>query len=78
MSELVNCARCKKQFTKEDLKPLSSRRLFYLELSGLGLPGDEAAKRYCEHCRRSLNGGLLFLAFIGIGAAIVWLVTALN
>ena len=70
MSGTGLCARCGKPFPSAKLKPLSSKRMFFLKLGGLGLPADEQAKCYCGSCR-PLLGGLLFLAFIILGGILV-------
>jgi hypothetical protein len=71
MSGTGNCARCGKPFPAVELKPLSSKRIFFLKLGGLGLPTDEQAKCYCGRCRPLLNGGLVFLAFIALGGILI-------
>jgi hypothetical protein len=47
--------------------------MFFLGLGGLGLPAGEQTKRYCDSCQQLLNGGLIFLAFIGIGSSLIFL-----
>jgi hypothetical protein len=80
----MRCARCKKEFDSEQLRPPAAL-LRFVALPILFLVThfhleilEEGSSLYCNRCRRSLNAALFFICFLiavfGLAAIIAFII----
>jgi len=80
----MNCARCGKRFSEQELRPPSlalrviAFPFFVMSLLHSGSLRREYAAMYCRPCRRQLNFALFFAAFMVVIMAIVYVVKKLR